>query len=64
MADRETEKKRREVAEGSRAADAINAVRGTDYVANPSFVEPADVILESSNRRISFSGRSGRHHPS
>src|SRR5208283_4009332 len=47
MNGRENEKKQREVAECGAVAAEINSQFGTDYVAKPSNVEPADVVLES-----------------
>jgi len=48
MNDRENEKKQREVAECEAVAAEINSQFGTDYVAKPSNIEPADVVLKVS----------------
>jgi hypothetical protein len=50
MNERELEKKRREVAEVEPVAAELNLKFGTDYIAVPSKVEPADVLLESPSR--------------
>jgi hypothetical protein len=47
MNDTEREKKELEVAEVQPVAEEINSKLGTDYVAKPSQIEPADVLLQS-----------------
>lgn len=49
MNSKDVEKKKKEVAECEPVAEAINAESGTDYIAKPHDVEPADVILESAS---------------
>src|SRR4051812_6247321 len=47
MNERELEKKKKEVAEVDAVVDEINSQSATDYFAEASDIEPADVILRS-----------------
>jgi hypothetical protein len=62
MNERENDKKQREVEECKPVAAQLNLQPGTDYVARPSRLEPADVLFESPSGAHADPG-TGSEHP-